>query len=257
MKKITFTFLIILLALGCSKKAVKEKPVQNRVVKTLHDFFLRCEDDMEKARAVIIEHDMVKNLTHLQNMNTGGDKYYLLERESISDLINSVTKGVYSDYILINKEGTVLYTMKNDDIFAKNVRTSLIATPFYKCYEMRDQKIFFHDIISLSKIDPVYYLFVSSKVKGGNSFPGIFILQVDMEKIRELLGPGADVIGPDGKYRLSKGSAAPHSQYEYFDKINLNNDTGIEKEYWFSLGNSRTFTYRFFRFADISWIIIE
>ena len=65
---------------------------------------------------VVMEEEIVKNLTHLHRMDYGGRKYYLLERENITKMIQAVTEGTYTDLILVNKKGIIIYTMNNDDI---------------------------------------------------------------------------------------------------------------------------------------------
>src|SRR4030042_4555789 len=102
-------------------------------ITSLKGLFKLCESDLEKAKKVIIEKDLVKILSHLQKMDSGGKKYYLLEREAITSMIKSVTEGVYSDFILINRDGTVVYTMANDKLFAGNVRTPLVKQALASC----------------------------------------------------------------------------------------------------------------------------
>ncbi|HOO72527.1 MAG TPA: hypothetical protein PK926_12265 [Spirochaetota bacterium] len=251
MKKIITLLLVIITS--CSPQVKEEQ--RDLVVKTLEDFFIRCEQDIERASKVILDHDIIKNLTHLKMMNAGGRKYYLLERESISDMINAVTEGVYADYILINKEGDIIYTRTNDDIFGKNVRTSLAKTPLKACYENRDIPVFFQDVTPLSDANGEYYIFVSTKVKGGNTFPGIFILQFDVEKLREVLDKKTDIIGADGLFRLSGKPITPYTPYEYFSNINAPNPKNGDRGVFSRPGG--TTSYRFFSHDTINWILIR
>jgi len=92
----------------------------------LDDTILR---DIGNASKIVIDNDLVLNLTHLQRMNDGGRKYYILEKETISYLLSSVTRNIYSDIILVNREGIVVYTMRDDGIFAKNVREMVPPSP--------------------------------------------------------------------------------------------------------------------------------
>src|SRR4030042_586399 len=107
-------------------------------ITSLKSLFQLCESDLERAKKVILEKDLVKILSHLQKMDNGGKKYYLLEREAITAMIKSVTEGVYSEFILLNRDGTVVYTMMNDKLFAGNVRTTLAKSALSSCYENRD-----------------------------------------------------------------------------------------------------------------------
>ncbi len=78
--------------------------------------------DIGNASKIINDNDLIINLTHFQLMDQGGKKYYLLEKESISYMIRSVTLHLYQEIILVNREGTVVFTMHDDRIFAKNVK---------------------------------------------------------------------------------------------------------------------------------------
>jgi hypothetical protein len=170
-------------------------------------------------------------------------------------MINAVTVGVYADYILINREGDVIYTRKNDDIFSKNVRTSLAKTPLRACYENRDVPVLFQDVTPLADHNGGYYIFVSTKVKGGETFPGIFILQFDVNKLREVLDPNTDIIGLDGLYRLPSGTAAPYSPYMHFGRMNIGAERG-EGPFVFE-GQGARYSYRFFSHLDIRWILVR
>ncbi len=94
-----------------------EKPVpqQNPLEKLLQ----QCEQDLHKAADVIIEKDLIENLTHLQRMNRGGGRYYALELESLSLMINQLVSQKYSECILVNGSGTIIYSMYNDAVFGK------------------------------------------------------------------------------------------------------------------------------------------
>ena len=248
--------LVLAVIISCSAPEKKSEPAGELIVRTLNDFFIRCEEDIKRAEAVILKHDIIKNLTHLKFMNAGGKKYYLLERESISDMINAVTVGVYADYILINKGGDIIYTRVNDDIFGRNVRTSLAKTPLKTCYEKRDIPVFFHDVSPLSKMDTGYYIFVSTKVKGGNTNPGIFILQFDVRKLREVLNEHTDIIGLDGTYRLSQKNVELGDPYPFFDRIDMNLKESPATHY-FTTPRGGQVSYRFFNHGTISWILVK
>ena len=106
MKKL-FIILIVLVIPYC-KTPQKVQPDRIELIKkiepfdvnNLKDFFIRSELDVRNAGRVIVERDIVKNLSHLLRMDSGGKKYYILERENITRMIKSVTKGVYTDFIL-------------------------------------------------------------------------------------------------------------------------------------------------------------
>ncbi|MCX7679642.1 MAG: hypothetical protein N2316_10545 [Spirochaetes bacterium] len=89
--------------------------------------------DIQKASKVINDNNLIITLTHLQTMDKGGRKYYLLEKETLSHLLNSVTKNLYRDIYLVNWEGTIIYTMHDDSVFARNVSeiaSSSLSIPY-------------------------------------------------------------------------------------------------------------------------------
>ncbi|HOJ30197.1 MAG TPA: hypothetical protein PL059_14110 [Spirochaetota bacterium] len=89
---------------------------------------------MSNAITIIQKHELIANLTHLLNMDNGGRKYYLLEYEHISEMISNVTEQFYDDLIIINSSYTILYSMKNIDLYGRR----------------------------LSQLSPVLYYFVSN-----------------------------------------------------------------------------------------------
>ena len=100
MKRLIFLIFILLQCASPSQKTI--------VVETPNDdltnFFRQCESDIQRAKRVIIDRNIVMKLSHFHKMDFGGRKFYLLERESITKLIKSVTEGIYSDIILISIE---------------------------------------------------------------------------------------------------------------------------------------------------------
>lgn len=114
-------------------KAVTPNPMQKAF---LSETFLR---DIDNASKVINDNNLILNLTHLQMMDKGGKKYYLLEKETISYLLSSVTKNLYKDIILVNWEGVIIYSMQNDGIFSKNITDtaafSYLTNPYKSAME--------------------------------------------------------------------------------------------------------------------------
>lgn len=228
-------------------------PVATTPLKSLFEL---CESDLEKAKKVIIERDLIKMLTHLQKMDRGGDKYYLLEREGITSMIKAVTEGVYSDFVLINREGTVIYTMKNDGIFARNVRTTLGKTALGLCYANRETKPFIASMASTPLYWDGYYIAVSSEVSAPGTMPGIFILMVDMEKVQRLVGDKSFILGPTGAYEVTGDRHKLNTAYADFDRIDLSlphNDHAVHR---FARSTGGSAEYRLFHYSNLRWVII-
>lgn len=120
-------------AIGCSSTV---RPVQQAEAPPAvrADTVARFSSDIDSVISIINEHDLIRMLTHLQQMNAGGSKYYLLEHESISAMIRARARESYHDLILVNSSGTVLFTLLNQPIFAKNVASFYPASPLYRCF---------------------------------------------------------------------------------------------------------------------------
>ena len=117
MKRILILFAATVIACGTVVREpgpVPATPLPAVQKDVLADFFSRCEQDIERAGQVVVQEDIIKNLTHLHRMDSGGRKYYILERDAISRMIHSVTQDIYSDFIIINDNGTIIYTAHND-----------------------------------------------------------------------------------------------------------------------------------------------
>lgn len=254
-----FTILIffsLTLLLSCKtgnikKMAEVEKPDKDR----LTAFMDLCKRDLDRAGEIIIEKDIVKNLTHLQFMNAGGKRYYLLERENITRMIQAVTKGVYSDYILVNKKGTILYTRDNNKIFSKNVRTHLKSTPLKTAWDRRNIPVYFSPITMMDKFSGRHLMFVSRKVSGGKSFPGILVLQVNAETILRHLEKGEEVLNSEGAYIITGKKEKIFTPCPFFSQLTTalqNKSKGT-----ITLTGGRTVTFRLFNYGTLSWTIIR
>lgn len=226
-------------------------------VDALTNFFQLCESDLDRARQVIVSHDLIKTLGHLQRMDSGGKKYYLLERDTITALIRSVTAGVYTDFILINKDGIVVYTMDNDGLFAKDVRKNLAATAIYECYNNKEISPFITGVSSLSSNSQGHHVAISSKISGGNTMPGIFILIVDIAKIQEILGSAIAVVNTEGKYEISSNHLKINMPYGDFKKIKIVDSNEENTLLHFTNARGRNTAYRFFKYSNLRWILVS
>jgi hypothetical protein len=258
MKKI-IPLLTALLLLSCTSRSIDPRgeisPPPKINPDSLINFFRVCEIDIHNATRVIVERDIVRNLTHLQRMNQGGRKYYLLEREAISEMIKAVTKGLYEDFILINRHGTVVYSMVNDTIFAKGVKTYLVDTPLYDCFVNTVGDIYIKDITESPILSENPNLFISSPVVKENSLHGIFILQVDIKKIEEVMGTNSFIIDSEGTYRVSRYREKIFNPFPYFDKMSLS--ALSYKQVLPLIAEGKTYSCYPFTFKNLSWIVIS
>ncbi len=256
MRNSQFIIILLIFIAACKITAIKtEKPADGKMpITNIIEFFKQSKNDMLNAKKVIIDKDLVINLSHLNFMNAGGKKYYLLERENITKMIESVTRTVYEDFILINKKGKIIYTKKNDDIFGKTIGGLLKNTPVMAAYKHRNIAINYEDVAEFLPGSSKYGFFISSKVSGRKSFPGIFILQVSLAKLQSLLIKNQFIVGQDGTIRVSN-SHKPMQSFNCFANIKVKQVGSIDEELSFNC-NGDSYVYRIFNSAHIHWYII-
>ena len=252
MKKF-LVLLIIIISIGCSREVKSpETSAANMDVKNLEDFFKRSDNDALKAMEVIEKHRIIQHLTHLKRMNSGGRKYYLLEKDSITEMIRSVTEGIYLDYILINRHGDIIYSRSNDSLFGQDVNSGFESTPLKRCFSMRGAETYFDDVSTITPGSSVYSLFVSRPVYVEESFHGILILQVDIRKIAELLESETDIISREGIVRVTGNNTRILSHHTSFSRISPQAETG-----GFFREGGNTVHFIPFNFKNISWIVLS
>jgi len=248
-------FLLIILMAFFPGSCINRQIIETSKKDPLALFLEQCEKDINSAGRVILEKDIIKNLTHLKFMDSGGKKYYLLERENISKMIHAVTEGVYEDFILIHKNGEIIYTKINNDIFGKNVKTSLKDTRLNACYTHRNSGVFFSDVTELPGYDSGFFIYVSVKITGGGTTPGIFVLQFSADKILQACPPGTEIISGNGLIVISAKSEGLNRPYRYFDTImKLSSGKGSGS---FRTDSGEKKLFRFFNYGSISWIIVS
>ncbi len=258
MKRILILFAATVIACGTVVREpgpVPAAPVPSVQKDILADFFSRCELDMDKAGHVVMQEDIIKNLTHLHRMDSGGRKYYILERDAISRMIHAVTQDIYSDFIIINDSGTIIFTAHNDYLFGKNIKRELRTSALASCADTGDGEIHIHDVTILDSNPPAYAILISKRLKGGNAFPGTFILQLDTEQIGRIFTKPTEIIGPDGKYRITsrERTLLPYPRQE---TVSLCRSLNAGESVNFR-DNSTEYRCRDFRYRDLSWFVIS
>jgi len=238
MKKIFIALLIFVASCSTQKIEVTQKNEEAKSdTSALTKFFLRSEEDSIKASHVIEKHNIIEQLTHLKRMNNGGKKFYLLEKDNITEMINSVTEGVYLDYFLINKYGEIIYTNNTDSLFGSNVNEGFDGTPLKNCF-LKKNSVHFEDVATLATGFKTYSLYVSHPVYKEGIYHGTVVLQIDITKVKELLETGTEVIGRDGFIKITENLANINS------KVDDNYISEKDKK-------------SFFAYKGISWIIIK
>jgi hypothetical protein len=255
-KKLFLIFILILSS--CTTKQIPEDKVKysNPEIDKLTKFFEICNADIQKAVKVIAENKMAGVLTFLKKMDMEGKKYYLLERENLTAMIKAVTEGTYSDLILINNSGVIIYTMINDEIFGKSVKTHLKDSALNICFNKSSEAGFYIDDVSMFPPNSgTPKIFVSLPDKRDNSIKGIFVIQIDIEILASLYTKIPVIIGKDGIYRLDKDVGNILKPYNFFEKINIDKLDTLKKQ-TIQIDNNY-YNYYPFDYNSLSWIVIS
>jgi hypothetical protein len=187
-------------------------------------------------------------------MDRGGKKYYLLERESITKMLKSVTEGLYSDYILINQPGFIIYSMVNDEIFGKSIKSTLKHSALNRCHANHTLEYFIEDNYLTSERDAEKFFYLSSTVQGGNTNPGIFILEIDPQKILDLAGPKSRILNLKGEVIISGEKKEIGKPFSKVEMINLN---PVYSKIFSFKADKIKYRYRFFQYMNIEWVVIN
>jgi hypothetical protein len=256
MKKIILIFIIFFIWFqNCSKQLVKTAvPGKLPHIDRLTMFFETCESDIKKAVKVISDTKMTDNLTHLMKMDSGGRKYYLLERENLTNMIMSVTEGSYSDLILINSNGLIVYTMKDDDLFGKHVKHHFKNTPLSNIFIKSENNFFIEDVSIFPDQNGEPVIFLAFPDKTDSITRGIFIIKINTDIISSIIGNDI-IISRDGRYRICKERELLLKDYRLFYLIEQDNlKDNIRYNFY---NDPYRYEYYTFNYNSLSWIIIS
>ena len=143
-------------------------------------FFDRYIEDLERAGSVVRKRELIKNLSHLQKMNAGGKRYYLLERESITELLQSITIEKYDDIILTGRGGRVLYSMHDDSLFNTVISRDDDGSPLNQCYKNGIKgNIYIHPPSEYPGLSSPVSLFIAYPVIIDRDTSGLLIAVID------------------------------------------------------------------------------
>ena len=107
----------------------------------------------------------------------------------------------------------------------------------------------------LDSTPPAYAVLISQRLKGGKAFPGILILQLDTEEIGRIFTAPTEIIGTDGKYRITSRDRIllPYPRQE---TVSLCRGLNAGESVNFR-DNSTEYRCRDFRYRDLSWFVIS
>lgn len=247
--------LIILSFFSCSSGTENSRrPDTGIKPDSLLNFLKICESDLKRAVHVVRQNELTALLRHFQEMNDGGKKYYILEKHTITKMINSVTKGMYEDFILINGDGIVVYTKNDDSIFSSSVYKSLSTTPLSECFKNREKKIYIIDEPGKSAKDRLV-LYVSAPVIIDDMPAGIFILKVNTARIESLLSYNTTLTDIKGRYYVTHSDTSRTMEFPSFDTASRTSLTG-GKRILMKLRERNLLCYPI-RYHNLTWVVIS
>jgi len=249
-----YIFIFITIFLSCSTQPLKIDVEKSGDLDKLEKFFKRSESDSVKAGNVLQKHNVIQHLTHLWKMDRGGKKYYLLEKDDISEMIRSVTEGIYLGYILINKNGDIIFTTRNDEFFGVSINNGHDLTPLQKCFSNRTG-VFFSDVSYLAPSSNSYSLYISSPVYVEGNFHGVLILQVDINKISEILEKGTEIISRDGIVRVTSDAQRVFTKYPVIENINMT-EIDSKGEVLIKISEKKIKVNKF-SYKEINWLVVH
>lgn len=246
MKKfILLPLFFVLFAISCGKKEViinetKESPAAG--------FFGILERDLTNTAAVITNNELIRNLTHLQRMDSGGNHYYPLEREALTKMIQSLSTHPYADCFLLNASGTVIYTMYNNKLLSKNAESfpKSLSAPHRRA---KAGEPWIVDTGDFPEMDGGPKLLFSIPVKRGSEIEGALVAAINEPDIAAALCLKGKAVDRLGIIRLSYDA---NELFTAIPDLNLEDITAAKTADTAS-GRVRLTP---FAFRNLQWIIV-
>lgn len=202
MRRTVVFILVALLSCATTQNTVKVTDAvtdSSPDIEPMRRFFDVFEKDMMNTANVIAQQELVKTLTHLQKMNFGGNRYYTLEREALTKMIRELSSYEYSECILLNRSGTVIYTMKEDKIFAKNAAS--FTETLGVLYKNGKEGPFLLDTNEYPILSGHYVVFFAIPVPDADD--GVLLAAINIDSIARLTGIKGSFVDQNGMIRIS------------------------------------------------------
>jgi hypothetical protein len=189
-------------------------------------------------------------------MDSGGRKYYLLEREAISEMIHSATEGRYDEWVIINKTGRIIYTMRDNEVFNKLVTSQLKGIPYDRCHINHELPLYIDDTSTILTLGGGSYLVFSAKAQAPDTRPGLLLLVMNVSHAVSALPAGSWAVGTDGMYKAAADMSLINTPCPYFEKIPPALSADDKSLYYFTGTGGIQYVCRYFRYAGHTWILV-
>lgn len=249
MKKVIFSISLFIL-FSCSQKIVKQPENNDK----LTQFFINFENDLKRTSKVIQEKELVNILTHLHRMGSGGKHYYPLERKALTKMIRSLSTYNYAECILFNRRGTIIYSMVNDDLFSKNARR-IVIPPFNNIFtQTMKSGLHIEDISYYHPYSDYKLLYFAIAIKEKDKPIGVLTAAVSTELLLKNIPNKSNIIDKNGVFRFNEDE----TKFLKFDSNYINSNFINENKIKFRIkNNSDIFSYKAFKYENISWFLIN
>ena len=245
--------LLFAIFIGCTTISIVEPKLEDD---KLHSFFKYVKFDLDNYGEIAIQEDLVKFLSHFQNMDSGGKRYYLIERENISKMIESAIQQIYSDYILLDAKGNIIYSKSNNTIFASNIGKRVTDSFLLQNLLSNDFKYYITNPLRIEGYPSKKVILVCKKILCSETFPGFAVLQIDVDKINLLLKKNEFILAHNGTCLFANEIQNTDKIYKYFSHLEIDN-LESSKYNAAEINKKLTLIYGSFSTENINWIVTE
>jgi hypothetical protein len=253
MHKLIFLLFVFFIGCSASKVTIIEPKLEDD---KLHLFFKHVKSDLNTYGNIALQEDLVKLLSHFKEMDAGGKRYYLIERENISRMIESSIQKLYSDYILLDAKGNVIYSKSNNHIFSNNISKKVSDSSLLPNLLNEDYKYYITEPLKIEGFYSKKVILVCMKISSSKTFPGFAILQIDIDKINSLLEKNEFVLNLSGNCLFANEIQNTDKIYEYFSHLEIDN-LQSSKYNTVKINKKLTLIYGSFSIENINWIFVE
>jgi hypothetical protein len=222
----------------------------------LYTFFEQVKTDLDNYGNVAIKEDLVLFLSHFKKMDSGGRRYYLLERENITKMVESVTQKIYSDSLLLDIRGNIIYTRVNNTIFAGNIARKVNNNTLLPDLLRNDFKYYITDPLKIDGFRPRKVILACKKISSSETCPGFAMLQIDTDQINSLLKENEFVLDINGICLFANDIKSINKPYKYFSYLDIDN-LASSRYHTVQINKNLKLTYENFTMANMNWILVE
>lgn len=230
--------LIIFYVLSCSTTITTKS--DERLISSLFSPYIY---DLGKAVDIVQKYELIANLTHLLNMDNGGRKYYLLEYEHISEMIDNVTQQLYDDLIVVNNSYTILYSMKNIDLYGRRL-SQLSPVLHYFISNIPYDDVAIYKPFEYPPMSGNYSFCICYPVQLNDRNRGFCIGLINQNKFYDIVPADTIIADTNGKVIFNILESGPLKLDEYEIKKSSINVSG------------KNYTIRPLKYKNISWYIL-